>query len=218
VLAIVSSLLALAAVLIAAPSLHGLAPTPALSSAALERYAAHPTADRISGFLSFGSAIPLAIFAATAYARLHMLGVRAPGAAIALAGGVLSAGFLALAGICTWMLSRPEVASTLPLTRVFIDLGFAVGGPVHVTLLGLLVAGLAVPGLIIGLLPQRLAAAGLAVAVLCELSSLSLDTTALDVLLPIGRITALVWLIAAGFILPASRHPAVTAPARSMPD
>jgi hypothetical protein len=71
--------------------------------------------------------------------------------------------------------------------------------------LGLFVAGLAVPTLILGLLPRWLAWIGLLVAVLSELSFLSMTVEPLQVLLPIGRFGGLAWLIAAGFLLPRSR-------------
>ncbi|MBV9516244.1 MAG: hypothetical protein JO280_19700, partial [Mycobacteriaceae bacterium] len=59
----------------------------------------------------FGSCVPLAIYAATASVRLRQLGVTAPGATIALAGGVLAAGALGLCAVVLWTLSRPEVTA-----------------------------------------------------------------------------------------------------------
>ena len=47
------------------------------------------------------------------------------------------------------------------LVRALYFLIFLTGGPAHVVALGLLVAGMAVPGLILGLLPKPLAWAGL---------------------------------------------------------
>jgi hypothetical protein len=64
---------------------------------------------RVSAFLQFGAAIPLAIYAATVSTRVRTLGIRAPGATIAQIGGVLAAAFLALAGLVSWVLSGPEV-------------------------------------------------------------------------------------------------------------
>src|ERR1700681_2142793 len=42
----------------------------------------------------FASSVPLAIYTATVSARLRQLGITAPGATIALAGGILAAGTL----------------------------------------------------------------------------------------------------------------------------
>jgi hypothetical protein len=80
-----------------------------------------------------------------------------------------------------------------------------------VVALGLLVAGVAVPALIIGLLPRPLAWAGLAIAIAAELSSLALLTPDLAILVPIGRFPALIWLVVAGVLLPRRRSARGTA-------
>lgn len=165
----------------------------------------HTGAVQVSGALQFAASVPLAIYAATVSARLHKLGVRAPGATIALAGGVLASAFLACSGLVTWVLSRPEVASRAETVRAFQYLAFGLGGPAHVVLLGLLVAGIAVPGLLAGLLPRALAVAGLAIAAVAELSTLVLLTDAAALLLPVARFAGLLWLVAAGFLLPRRR-------------
>ncbi|MEV6520348.1 DUF4386 domain-containing protein [Longispora sp. NPDC051575] len=165
----------------------------------------HADAVRISAVLQFAAAIPLGIYAATASARLHRLGVRAPGATVALAGGVLASAFLALSGMLTWTLSRTEFHDHDAAIRILHDLAFATGGPGHVVPLGLLVAGIAVPGLLARLLPRWLAVAGLVIAAVAELSTLSLLVEGAGVLLPIARFTGLIWLVTAGFLLPKTR-------------
>ncbi|MBW5484196.1 hypothetical protein [Streptomyces bambusae] len=165
----------------------------------------HTDATRVSGALQFASSVPLAIYAATVSARLHKLGVRAPGATIALAGGVLASAFLACSGLVTWVLSRSAVAEQPEVVRALQYLAFGLGGPAHVVLLGLLVAGIAVPGLLAGLLPRALAVAGLAVAAVAELATLVLLVDGAALLLPVARFTGLAWLIAAGFLLPRRR-------------
>ncbi|MFE2474873.1 hypothetical protein [Streptomyces sp. NPDC059389] len=165
----------------------------------------HSGAVRVSGALQFAASVPLAIYAATVSARLHKLGVRAPGATIALAGGVLASAFLACSGLVTWVLSRPEVADHPEPVRALQYLAFGLGGPAHVVLLGLLIAGIAVPGLLAGLLPRALAVAGLAIAAVAELSTLVLLADGAALLLPVARFAGLLWLIAAGFLLPRRR-------------
>ncbi|MGY0232174.1 hypothetical protein [Longispora urticae] len=165
----------------------------------------HADAVRIGAVLQFAAAIPLGIYAATASARLHRLGVRAPGATIALAGGVLASAFLALSGMLTWTLSRTEFHDHEAAIRILHDLAFATGGPGHVVPLGLLVAGIAVPGLLARLLPRWLAVVGLVIAAVAELSTLSLLVEGAGVLLPIARFTGLIWLVTAGFLLPKTR-------------
>lgn len=66
--------------------------------------------------------------------RLRTLGVTAPGATIALAGGLINAVMLTLSGLVQWMLSRP----TVPIVRALHDLSFLTGGVAHVVFLGLL--------------------------------------------------------------------------------
>jgi hypothetical protein len=163
------------------------------------------SAVRISGFTQFAAAVPLGIYAATASARLRNLGIRAPGATIALAGGLAAAVMLALSGLLTWVLSRPEVAAEPAAVRALHDQAFATGGVGYVVFSGLLIAGIAVPGLLAGLLPRPLAWAGLAIAAVAELSTLTLLAPAAALLLPVARFTGLAWLIAAGFLLPRFR-------------
>ncbi|MFF8381209.1 hypothetical protein ACF07V_34380 [Streptomyces sp. NPDC015661] len=168
-------------------------------------FRAHSGAVQILGALQFAASIPLAVYAATVSARLHKLGVRAPGATIALAGGLLASGFLACCGLVSWTLSRPEVLDLPALVRALQYLAFATGGPGHVVALGLLVAGIAVPGLLAGLLPRVLAVTGLVLAAIAGLATLALLFDGAALLLPLARFTSLGWLIAAGFLLPRRR-------------
>jgi hypothetical protein len=101
----------------------------------------HRDAVRVSAFMQFAAAVPLAIYAATVSTRLRNYGTRVPGATIALVGGVLAATMLALSGLLCWVLSRVEVTDSTGAFRVFHDLSFATGGVAHVVFLGLLVAG-----------------------------------------------------------------------------
>lgn len=163
---------------------------------------------RLGAMLQVGSAVPFGIFAATVYARLTRLGVRVPGPRIAFFGGITAAILLIVSGMVTWVLSQPEVTMNGPLTHALSFLAFSLGGFGYVLGSGLLVAGIAVPSLILGLLPRPLAWAGLVIALLSELSFLAMVIEPLQVLLPIGRFAGLLWLIAAGFLLPHQRHTA----------
>jgi hypothetical protein len=196
-------------------------PSPFADPEAIQQFfATQAVATTVNAVAVFGSAVPLLIYAATVSARLRQLGVTAPGAVIALAGGVAAAVLLALSGLLQWTLARPAVVEARPLVRALHDLSFLTGGPAHVVFLGLLVAGVAVPGLLLGLLPRPLAVAGLVIAALCELSTLALIWPTLAVLVPIGRFPALAWLVAAGFLLPRRRrreHPDRAQPSPSSP-
>ena len=171
-------------------------------------YHDHPLAVRLSATLQLGSAVPLGICAATFYARQLRLGVRVPGPVIGLFGGATAAILLICSASVTWVLSRPELTTDTTLTLALAYLAFVTGGVGYVVGQGLLVAGLAVPALILGLLPRWLAWVGLLVAAAAELSFLSMTVEPLQALLPIGRFGGLGWLIAAGFLLPRTRSAA----------
>ncbi|MGH3627892.1 MAG: DUF4386 domain-containing protein [Sciscionella sp.] len=175
----------------------------------------HPMLLRVLALLVFGSSIPLAVLAATTYQRLRRLGVTAPGSVMALSGGLLAAATLALSGLCTWTVAEVAGPSGGLIVRALTTLGFAAGGPGFVVPLALFLAGVAVPGLIIGLLPRPLAWIGLVLAGLGMLATLSLLTPALYPLLPIGRFGGLLWLVAVATVLPTNRHRRTPAPASS---
>lgn len=201
------SLALLLAGLVVGISLGGVMPLPYGSATAIRDYVTdHHAAAVAIAVGTFGSSIPLAIYAATASARLRQLGITAPGATIALAGGLLASTALALSGLTAWTLSRPEVTSDAALVRALYYLTYLTGGPWHVVTLGLLIAGIAVPSLIVGFLPRPIAWTGLVIAVLAELTTLVLIWSALSPLLPVARFTGLIWLIVAGALLPLRRR------------
>lgn len=159
----------------------------------------------ITALLQFAASVPLAIFAATSAARLNRLGVRAPGVNIGLVGGVLASASMALSASFTWALTRPEILESDLLIRLLHDLAFITGGPGVVVPTGLLLAGIAVPGLLAGLLPRWLAWAGLVIAGVSVVATLAIAIPALSVLLPIARFPSFAWLIVTAFRLPATR-------------
>ncbi|MEB3983408.1 hypothetical protein OQ968_19330 [Mycobacterium sp. 663a-19] len=186
-------------------ALGGLMPLPYGPMGEVVAYVrAEPVALQVMAIAVFASSVPLAVYAATAGARLRRLGAAPPAAAIALAGGTLAAGALGLTGLLGWTLSRPEVGADAALVRAIYFLVFLVGSPGHLVAVGLLVAGMAVPGRALGLLPGPLAWAGLVIATLAGATTLVLAWPALGVILPIARVAALVWLVAAGWRLRAS--------------
>ncbi|WP_223692565.1 hypothetical protein [Leifsonia poae] len=207
-LAIVSAALLLASLLIGAVLTGGQAfVSPFDGKDAVMAYAQKDWASiRVTSMLQFGSAVPLGIFAATAFARLQRLGVRVPGPAIGFFGGLTASVLLMVSALAEFVLSRPEVTTDANLALALSFLSFATGGVGSVTGMGLLLAGIAVPALILRLFPRWLAWAGLVIAALAELSFLSLAVEPLQFLLPIGRFGGMLWLIAAGFLLPTDRR------------
>jgi hypothetical protein len=188
-------------------TLGGVMPLPYGSLAAVQHYVrAEPVAVQVIAVAVFASSVPLAVYAAAASARLRQLGVAAPGATIALAGGILAAGALGLTGLVAWTLSWPEISTDAALVRALYLLVFLLGGAGHLVALGLLVAGMAVPSLSSGLLPRPLAWAGLAIAGLSESTVLVLVWPVLGPILPVARVSALAWLVVAGARLPLRRN------------
>jgi hypothetical protein len=176
---------------------------PALASEYFGRYA---EAFHIASFFQLGSAILLGLFTATVTSRLRFLGLKVAGVDIALFGGFAAAILLAVSALASWALSQPGMAQEVGALRALQLLGFSAGGPGHVAALGLLMAGVSVPSLVMRLTPRWLAWLGLILAGLCELSTLSLIFPALSILLPLSRFPAFIWLIGTGFTMPKSRR------------
>jgi hypothetical protein len=170
----------------------------------VDYYRQHGTA-QVSATLLFGSAVPLGIFAATAYTRLLRLGVRVPGPSIGFFGGIAASLMLMFSAVTGWILGRPEIGSGASVTHALAFLAFLTGGVGFVVGLGLLVAGMAVPALVLRLAPRWLAWAGLVIATVCELSFLTMAIQPMQVLLPVGGYAGLLWLIGVGFVLPTRR-------------
>jgi hypothetical protein len=183
-------------------------PPPSATAASVLAYdLAHHGVLKVAGCLGFAASLPLAIWTGTVYRRLRTgLGITAPGAVIGLAGGLIAAASLALTGLVTWVSSQLPASGGPALARALADLSFATGSAGFVAPLGLLIAGIAVPGLLTRLLPRPFAWAGLIIAAASELSAFALLTPALDFTFPVGRFLGLAWLITASITLPASRH------------
>jgi len=195
------------ALLIAAVALLAGAPhpgTPAASALAWDR--AHTGVLHAAALVVFGAAVPLAIWTATIYRRLRTLGVTAPGAVIGLSGGLLASASLALSGLVIWTLAETAHSISPALAQVLMDLSFAAGAAGFVVPSALLLAGVAVPSLILRLTPPWLAWTGLVIAAVGAVSTFTLVTSALDATLPIARFGGLAWIIAASLLLPANRH------------
>lgn len=215
VLGIVALVLSIGAVVVPL-AVSGVAyPTPSSGAAAVAGYfTGRSGAGILAGFFTFAASVPIGILTATIYARLLRLGIRVPGPNIALVGGITASSLLAGSGLLTWSLA--EAADGLPAAaaRLVFDAAFAFGGIGFVGGIGLLTAGVAVPAVILGLVPTWLAWVGLVIAAAAEVSFLGLLWPGFDVLLPIGRFAGLLWLSAIGFLLPLNRHEVPMRPER----
>jgi len=159
----------------------------------------------LCAFLQFGAAIPLGIYSASIVSRLEFLGVRAACATIALFGGFMTAINMAAAALILWVMAYPGIAQNEAALGALYYLTFAIGGVGFSVPIGLLMAGVCVPAAFMKLLPRWLIIFGFALAVIGELSALSLVLPKTLLLIPLTRFPGFVWLIGAGFALPRSK-------------
>ncbi|GAB3270214.1 hypothetical protein GCM10027449_05070 [Sinomonas notoginsengisoli] len=207
ILAIVVLVLSIAAVALPAMAAGTAYPSPSTASDAIARYFTdHSFPANLTGFLTFGASVPLGIYAATMYARLLRLGIRVPGPHISFYGGTAGSVMLGASGLLIWAMGQLPGEAPAAVVHLVADAAFALGGFGFAAGTGLLIAGIAVPALILRLTPPWLAWAGLVLAALGEISFLGMFWPGIDYLLPIVRFVGLAWLTAVGFMLPRSRH------------
>jgi hypothetical protein len=174
----------------------------------LRYFVEHSAAVRVAAFFQFAAAIPLGLFTAVVVSRLRFLGIEAAGVTIAQFGGFAASFFLAASALIGWVLAAPQVADVTSNARVLLLLAFATGGPGHVVPLGLLLAGVSVSGGLTRNIPRWLMWYGIVLAVLAELSTLTLLSERAALLLPLARFPAFIWILSVGFTL-ASRRPGI---------
>lgn len=166
-------------------------------------YAGHTTLVTWVGFLQFATGLALAACTATLVTRLRALAPEHAGLnAIASAGGVVAAAFLALNGLVQWVMAHPGVTAEPAVRRAMHYLYFGLGGFAHVAAAALLVGAASLVAMRARLLPAWLSGAGLVIAGISVAASLTFVSEAATTLIPIGRFAALSWLVAAGFLLP----------------
>ena len=142
---LIAPALAWAAITVAATALYpGLRPG-APSSTTLDVLRTHPTQATLAGVLLLASAAPLAVWTAAVHHRLGVLGIRVAGPTIALVGGLLAAGALALSGLAGWATAAVAPTAEPSTAAALTVLAFGAGGPGFALALALLVTGVAVP-------------------------------------------------------------------------
>ena len=171
----------------------------------------HPSAVLACAFLLFGAAVPLGLFTASTVSRLRFLGVEAAGATIALFGGLAAAFGIAASASALWVAAHAGIAPDATLLQGLYYLAFVFGGPGYSVPLGLLMAGVSIPALVMKLMPRWIGVLGLVLAVIGELSWFGLILPGAMFLIPLTRFPGFVWLIAAGLALPATRPAAARA-------
>ncbi len=168
---------------------------------AQEYYQNFQSTIRIYSLFIFWSALPLGIFTAFITSRLSNMGIHRGGLNIATFGGYAAAVFIAISGLCTWILSQPYIATEPGITRGIQLLGFATGGTGNVVMAGLLIAGISVTAGLAKLIPKWIMWSGLVLAGISLLSMFNMIFEGVSILLPIGRFLGIIWMIVAGFSL-----------------
>lgn len=158
----------------------------------------------LCSFFHFGAAIALGLFTATIVNQMRFLGVRAAGVNIAMFGGFATVFSMFVSAFTLWTLAQHGVAQDAAVTEAFYYFGFAAGGPGFSVPLGLLIAGISVPSMFMKLLPKWVAVSGIVLGAIGELSWLNLVIPKVVFLVPLTRFPAFIWLMAAGFLLPAT--------------
>lgn len=133
--------------------------------------------------------------------RLAFHGAKQTGITIALFGGFAAASAIALSALVQWTIAQPGISDDATLTRALHYLIFAIGGRGYTVPLGLLIAGIAIPAGVMGVLPKWLAVSGVVLGVVGELSALTLVIPSALYFVPMTRFPGFLWLIAAGFML-----------------
>ncbi len=164
----------------------------------------HPHDVLMCALFQFGSAIPLGIFTATMISRLRFLGAKVAGTYIGLFGGFMTVFNMSLSALVLWVIAYPGIAQDASVTQALYYLAFAIGGVGYSVPLGLLIAGVSVTAGFMKLLPKWLVWFGILLALFGETSWLSMVFPKLVFLIPLTRFPGFIWLIIAGFKLPAT--------------
>jgi hypothetical protein len=186
---------------------NGAFPSPYAHAGVIERYfPANHTAMAVAAFFMLMAATALVFFSAIAWSRLTFLAPNAPGPAIAAFGGLSAAALLAVAGSLEWLLSRADVTAQPGLVRMADDAVFVTAGPAHTGALGMAMLGLAVTTWFVRRTPPWLSVLGVVIAVVDIASTLSLLTSSLTPLIPIGRFGSMIWIVVISVLLPRTRE------------
>ncbi len=181
-------------------------PSPFEGADVIVKYFQTQSADVLMcAFFQFGAAIPLGLLTASFVSRLQFLGNRAPGTFIALFGGFATSLSVLVSSSVIWVLAYPGIADDPNIVRLLYYVSFAIGGVGYSVPLGLLIAGVSVTSAFIKALPKWLWISGIAIALIGELSWLSMIFPKMVYLIPLTRFPGFIWLIIAGFMMKRSK-------------
>jgi hypothetical protein len=159
----------------------------------------------LCAFFQFGAAIPLGIFAVNAVSQLRFLGAKVAGTYIALFGGILTSMNIIASSMIMWAAAHPGIAQDANLINALYFLQFGFGGVGFSVPMGLLIAGISIPSLLMKLLPKWLCIFGIVLAVFGVFSWFDLVFPQALPLIPLTRFPGFIWFICVGFMLPNRR-------------
>ncbi len=159
----------------------------------------------LCAFFQFGSAIPLGIFAVTAASQMRFIGAKVAGTYIIVFGGILTSMNIMASSMTMWALAHPGVAQDASIVNVLYFLQFGFGGVGFSVPLGLLIAGISIPSMIMKLLPKWLCIFGIVLAVFGIFSWFDMIFPQALALIPLTRFPGFIWFILVGFMLPNRR-------------
>ena len=161
-----------------------------------DAYRDHVDAVRAQAALTMAAAIPLAVLTAIVSDRIRSLGLDVPGRVIAMVGGTVAATLLAVSGLTGFALLGASTTGDAEVLDVGRRLATVLGGTGFAMFSGLLIAGIAITGLMGRILPRSIAVIGIGLAVIAELTVVTILTDSAAPLLPVTRFGGVVWLLA----------------------
>ncbi len=169
----------------------------------------------LNGGLQILAAVALLAFAGVMTAHLRRVGRDGTPAHLVLAAGSVAAATLMIGGSVLITLGHPDVTGDAALTLALNQISFWLGGPLHVTALGLMIAA-AATGLG-GVLPRWLSGSGVVIGGLGMLAGLTGLVEVMAMFTLFGRFLGFVWLLIATIMIAIRETPAqrVSGSARS---
>jgi hypothetical protein len=156
----------------------------------------------LMGVTQVAAALALVVFAAGIAALVRDRTRLGSGpAGVVQAAGTLSAAFLMLSGLSGWIAVRDEVLAQPAVVRAVHDFAFMTGGVAQVTTFGLFVGTASAAALKAGLLPRWICWLGAVCAAASLASVVAVASEPGAFLLPVGRFSGLIWVVAAGIAL-----------------
>ncbi len=131
--------------------------------------------------------------------------MKVAGIHIALFGGIAASIFLALSAFLEWVLAQAHLADAEATHALHLLQFAALAAAGYVAPFGLLAAGISLVAGLQGFAPRWLMLFGLGIAVIAELSTLTLAFPAIAILLPLARFCGFGWMIGIGALLPRTR-------------